>query len=473
MQRRHFLERAELMGAALRLVDISIIITSALVVYYFRKGWPMPPGYYPLLLLLVVFLTTNIFTLFSVYRAWRGRWIYRELASLSAAWICVSLCVGLITFLSKSGETFSRLWFGWTFVVAFTGMAGFRIMMRYYLRRLRTQGLNQKKVIIAGAGALGRRACSSIVRETWAGLCPVAFFDDNYNLIGQTHNGVPVIGSLDDIQSYIEAQRKSNDGAIDQVWIALPLGANEKIQQLQNSLANTATNVYFIPDVFAFNLANYSMDEIVGLPIMNMSASPMHGSAGAIKRAEDIIVSSLLIIILGPVLLFIALAIKLESPGPVIFKQHRYGQDGKEIIVWKFRSMTCTEDGDNVAQATRDDKRTTRVGFWLRKLSLDELPQLFNVVQGTMSLVGPRPHAVAHNEFYRNKVSGYMGRHKIRPGITGWAQVNGCRGETAKIGDMEERVRYDLEYIRNWSVPLDIRILFRTVGTVMNYRNTY
>lgn len=473
MQRRHFLEKAELMGAAMRLVDISIIVGSALLVYYFRKGWPMPSGYYPLLLLLVVFLTTNIFTLFSVYRAWRGRWLYRELTTLAAAWICVALCIGLITFLTKSGETFSRLWFGWTFVLSLLGMTAFRVSMRHYLRRLRSQGLNQKKVIIAGAGSLGRRACSSILRETWAGLEPVAFFDDQHRLIGQNHKGVPVIGDLDDIPAYIEAQRKSDDGPIDQVWIALPLDANEKIQQLQDTLGDTASNVYFIPDVFTFALANYSVDEVVGLPIMNMSASPMNGGAGVVKRAEDVVVSALMIAILSPVLLVIALIVKLESPGPVIFKQRRYGQDGKEIFVWKFRSMSCTEDGAQVTQAQRGDSRITRVGYWLRKLSLDELPQLFNVLQGTMSLVGPRPHAVAHNEFYRTKVSGYMGRHKIRPGITGWAQVNGCRGETARIGDMEERIRYDLEYIRNWSVPLDLRILFRTVGTVMNYKNTY
>ena len=206
---------------------------------------------------------------------------------------------------------------------------------------------------------------------------------------------------------------------------------------------------------------------------MNMSASPLNGDAGIIKRIEDIVISSLMIVTLSPVLLIISLLVKLGSPGPILFKQRRYGQDGKEIMVWKFRSMTVTEDGDKVTQAKRNDDRTTRVGYWLRKLSLDELPQLVNVLQGTMSLVGPRPHAVAHNEFYRTKVSGYMGRHKIRPGITGWAQVNGCRGETSEIEDMEERIHYDLEYIRNWSVLLDLKILFKTLGTVVNHKDTY
>jgi len=473
MQQRHFLERAELMSTTLRLIDIAIIVVTALAVYYLRKGWPMPAGYYPLLLLLVVFLTTNVFSLFSVYRAWRGRWLYRELATLSVAWICVMLCVGLITFLTKSGSNFSRLWFGWTFFVSFIGMVGFRLLLRSSLRRLRARGLNQKKVIIIGAGGLGKRACNAILSETWAGLQPVAFFDDDPNIVGLEHKHIPVLGGLDDVLAFIEMRRQSDQGPIDQVWIALPLHAEDKIEQMQRSLRNTATNVYLIPDLFAFRLTNYSVDEVVGIPIMNMSASPVNGAAAMLKRVEDVVVSFLLIIILSPVLLAIAIIVKLESPGPIIFKQRRYGQDGKEIIVWKFRSMTCTEDGTSISQAKRQDKRTTRNGYWLRKLSLDELPQLVNVLQGSMSLVGPRPHAVAHNEFYRTKVSGYMGRHKIRPGITGWAQVNGCRGETAQIGDMEERVRYDLEYIRNWSVPLDIQIMFKTVKTVMNFKDTY
>lgn len=473
MQQRHFLERAELMSTTLRLVDIAIIVASALAVYYLRKGWPMPAGYYPLLLLVVVFLTTNIFSLFSVYRAWRGRWLYRELVTLSAAWICVMLCVGLITFLTKSGSNFSRLWFGWTFFVSFVGMVGFRVFLRVSLRYFRARGLNQKKVIIVGAGMLGKKACNAILSETWAGLQPVGFFDDNPRIKGLSHKGVPVKGAIDEVLPFIEQRRKSEEGPIDQVWIALPLHAENKIEEVQRSLSDTATNVYLIPDLFAFQLSSYSVDEVVGLPIMNMSASPVSGGAAMLKRVEDIVVSSLLIAILSPILLAIALIVKLESPGPIIFKQRRYGQDGREIIVWKFRSMTCTEDGTSVKQAQRNDTRITKSGYWLRRLSLDELPQLFNVLQGTMSLVGPRPHAVAHNEFYRTKVSGYMARHKIRPGITGWAQVNGCRGETAQIGDMEERVRYDLEYIRNWSVPLDFQILFRTVKTVMNTKNTY
>jgi len=472
MQQRHLLERAELMSAVFRLTDIVIIVASAAIVYYLRKGEPMPSGYYPLFVLLLIFLTTNIFTLFSVYRVWRGRWIYRELMHVSLAWVTITLITIMVLFFTKTGANFSRLWVGWTFVTAYLGMISFRIVGRRFLDYARQRGLNQKRVIIVGAGKLGKRACDAMLTETWAGLMPVAFFDDYAPIVGQDHKGVTVLGDTDDVEPYIEGQRRLGT-TIDQVWITLPLHAEGRIDRLQYTLQDTAANVYFIPNVFGFKLANYAVDEVVGLPIMNMSASPMNGGRAMIKRAEDLLIASSLLVLLSPVLFIITVLIKLESSGPVFFKQRRYGQDGTEILVWKFRSMTVTEDGDQVTQAKQNDSRVTFIGGWLRKLSLDELPQLINVIKGNMSLVGPRPHAVAHNEFYRTKVHGYMGRHKIRPGITGWAQINGCRGETARLDDMEERIRYDLEYIRNWSVPLDIRIMFRTIKTVLDYSNTY
>ncbi len=476
MKQRHLLERAKLMSAAFRLADIAIVIGSGLLVYALRKGWPMSEGYYPLFVLLLAFLTSNIFSVFSVYRVWRGRWLYRELARVTLAWLTVILVAGLLLFLTKTGAELSRLWAGWTFILSYLGMIGFRVVIRKYLRHTRAEGHNQKRVVIVGAGKLGRRACDALIRETWAGLVPVAFFDDDQSLTGNTHRGVRVCGRVDQVVDYVERQRRRDENggsAIDQVWIALPLHAEQRINELQHMLQDTATNVYFIPNIFGFNLANYAVDEVVGLPVMNMSASPMRAGNALVKRAEDLIIASIMLLLLSPLFLLIAGLIKLESPGPVFFKQRRYGQDGREILVWKFRSMTVTEDGNDIQQAKREDKRVTYLGHWLRKLSLDELPQLINVLLGNMSLVGPRPHAVAHNEFYRTKVHGYMGRHKIRPGITGWAQVNGCRGETSKIRDMEERIRYDLEYIRNWSIPLDVRILCRTVKTVLDFKNTY
>ena len=257
------------------------------------------------------------------------------------------------------------------------------------------------------------------------------------------------------------------------MWLALPLKESEKIQRIQSELEDTATSVYLVPDFFGLKLASYHVDFVAGTPVMHMSTHSIEGFNGAVKRLMDFTAALLALLILSPLLLATAALIKLESKGPVFFKQRRYGQDGRIILVWKFRSMTVTEDSDVVTQATKNDSRVTKVGAVIRKFSIDELPQLINVLLGNMSLVGPRPHAVAHNEYYRKKVPGYMVRHQIKPGITGLAQVNGCRGETREICDMEKRVKYDLEYIRNWSVMLDIWIILKTVGTLFNVKNTY
>jgi putative colanic acid biosynthesis UDP-glucose lipid carrier transferase len=228
-----------------------------------------------------------------------------------------------------------------------------------------------------------------------------------------------------------------------------------------------------VPDVFLFDLIQARTDELGGIPIITLCETPFHGWRGVTKRASDVVLASLLLILAAPAMGLIALAVKLTSPGRVIFRQRRYGLDGAEITVYKFRTMTVTEDGSSIVQATKDDARITPLGRFLRRYSLDELPQLINVLQGRMSVVGPRPHAVAHNEQYRKIIRGYMVRHKVTPGITGLAQINGCRGETSKIEDMERRVHYDLEYLRRWSLGLDIRILVRTLGTLLRDKKAY
>ena len=467
---------SEYIGVTLKAVDIIIIFLSGLTVYYFRFGEWMPAGKYPLYLVIVAFFTLNIFTWLSAYRAWRGQSLYKEISYVTFGWILVILGVSTLTFLTKTGEDYSRLWVGWTYAYGYFSLISYRFLLHLYLRHNRSLGINSKQVIIIGAGDLGKRACDALLKQTWAGLLPVAFFDDDQHIHGQTHKGVKVEGYIDDVALYIESHRSGqgeHGDSIDQVWIALPLSSIKRIEELQHLLLDTATNVYLVPDLFGFNLHSYSVDEVAGIPVMNMSATPINGSSRLVKRLGDLLAAFIGLVLLSPLLLIVSVLIKLESPGPVFFKQRRYGLDGKEFLIWKFRSMTVTEDGDRVTQAQREDTRITNIGMWIRKLSIDELPQLINVVNGTMSLVGPRPHAVVHNEFYRKKVHGYMSRHIMKPGITGWAQVNGARGETKKIEDMEERIRYDLEYIRNWSIFLDIRIILMTFKTVINTENTY
>lgn len=462
-------KRATLFSGLLLITDVFTITTSATLAYLIKFDSLIIPSRYYFFTALLMFLTINTFSAFSVYKGWRGKSVFTELARLTVSWVVVILLISALTFITKTGPSFSREWATISFIITYIGLINSRIIFRHIFRHLQKSGYNQKQVIIIGAGDLGQRACQAMQKQEWAGLIPIAFFDDTRK--GLTYNGVEVKGEVQKVIAFIEQKRKIKP--VDQVWIALPLSAQKEIEGLQLALQNTATKVYFIPDLFGFNLASYTVDEMVGLPVMNMSAPPMSGWSATLKRLEDILVSGAALIVLSPFLFIVAILIKTDSTGPVFFKQKRYGQDGKEILVWKFRSMSVTENGDNIKQAGRNDARVTKIGAFLRSSSIDELPQLINVLFGSMSLVGPRPHAVAHNEFYRTKVQGYMVRHQMRPGITGWAQVNGSRGETVEIKDMEKRVRLDLEYIQNWSIFFDIRIILQTFKTVLNTKDTY
>jgi len=261
--------------------------------------------------------------------------------------------------------------------------------------------------------------------------------------------------------------------AISRVYLALPISMSPRIEELLRELRDTTASVYFVPNLFAFDLVQARCVEINGMPAFSICDSPLQGMSGFWKRVLDVVFALIALVFASPVLLAVALAIKHSSPGPILFKQRRYGLNGEEILVYKFRSMTVCEDGPVVAQATEKDSRVTPLGAFLRRTSLDELPQILNVLEGKMSFVGPRPHAVAHNEEYRKLINGYMIRHKVRPGITGWAQVNGLRGETSTVEKMHLRVQYDLDYLKNWSLWLDLKILMSTALTVVNDRNAY
>jgi putative colanic acid biosynthesis UDP-glucose lipid carrier transferase len=274
-------------------------------------------------------------------------------------------------------------------------------------------------------------------------------------------------GHASDVAKYVR------EHGIHSVYIAVPISNASRIQELLTELRDTTASVYFVPDIFSFDLVQPRFVEINGMPALSVTETPLQGLCGVRKRATDVVLAIAAIAVLWPVLLAIGSAVRLSSRGPVIFKQKRYGLNGEEILVFKFRSMTVCEDGANVVQATRGDRRITRLGQFLRRTSLDELPQIFNVLLGHMSFVGPRPHAVAHNEQYRKLISGYMLRHKVQPGITGWAQVNGLRGETDTVEKMRQRVEYDLEYLRNWSLGLDLQIIVRTIRVVLFDRSAY
>jgi putative colanic acid biosysnthesis UDP-glucose lipid carrier transferase len=404
-----------------------------------------------------------------LYRAWRGAPLHQEMTRLVETWIMTAVCLVVFAFVTKRSGEISRLVIGTWFVTSLLALLAWRGMVRLGLRTLRAHGRNSRTVAIVGTGDLGTRLMRTMLQSSWMGLRVVGFFDDSKRIGYRPVSGdkVSVVGGLEDVV------RRARTGELDLIYIALPLGAEERIRELVSDLADTKATVYLVPDIFCFDLLHARMVNFGGVPTVSLFENPFSGVDGWVKRLEDLFLASLILLFIAIPMLLIALGVKLSSRGPVFFKQRRYGLDGKDIMIWKFRTMTVCEDGPDVPQATKDDKRVTRFGAFLRRTSLDELPQFLNVLGGSMSVVGPRPHAVAHNEMYRKLIRGYMLRHRVKPGITGWAQVNGFRGETDKIEKMEKRVEHDLWYIRNWSLWLDLRIVAASVFKGFVSENAY
>jgi len=295
----------------------------------------------------------------------------------------------------------------------------------------------------------------------------VGYFDDRGDDRVHTDSSSKRLGNLKDVAAYV------TEHSVREVYITLPLGSQPRIVELLEDIQGTTASLFFVPDVFGISIIQGRLQDMNGVPVVGICETPFTGTNELMKRISDIVLSSLILILISPVLLAIAIGVKLSSPGPAIFRQRRNGLDGSEIVVYKFRSMTVQDNGSVVRQVTRNDARVTPFGAFIRRSSLDELPQFINVLQGRMSIVGPRPHAVAHNEQYRQLIKAYMVRHKVKPGITGWAQVNGHRGETDTIEKMQARVEYDLEYLRNWSLGLDLQIIVRTIRLVFFDRHAF
>lgn len=382
-------------------------------------------------------------------------------------WFVVLGILFAIAYATKFSEEFSRrVVLTWALVTPALLILG-QLMCNAMLRRLVLSKDLLRSAVIIGFNQPGESLASRITRFPELCLRLRGFFDDRRKQRLGDMKGMPLLGGLSDVNAYV----REND--IDVIFVALPMRHVPRVLNLLDELQDTTVSIYYVPDYFVFDLIQSKMDDVMGVPVVSLCETPFYGYRGVSKRISDIVLTSMLLVPLLPVMALIAVAIKMTSPGPVIFKQDRYGLDGQKIIVYKFRSMTVTENGNAIRQAAKNDSRFTPIGGFLRKYSLDELPQLFNVLQGRMSLVGPRPHAVAHNEEYRGQIKGYMIRHKVLPGITGLAQVNGCRGETRNLEDMEARIRYDLTYMKSWTPYLDLKILLMTVVRVVNDRHAY
>ena len=404
-----------------------------------------------------------------LYDRWRGDRLKREIVQIWWGWFVVLPTLLFLGFLSKSTADFSRFVTSTWFLLAPVLITLWRVCLRLALRSVRARGYNTRVTAIVGMTELGERLAKQIKEVSWLGMKLCGFYDDRdtercYDMddaLGRR------IGNLNDV---VQAARA---GEVGLVYIALPLRAEPRVIELLQKLADTTASVYMAADFFAFNLLHARWGSVGDMPVVSIHETPFYGVDGWLKQLEDFILGVLILVLIALPMLLIAIGIKLTSCGPVFFRQRRYGLDGEVIDVLKFRTMTVSEDGPDIRQATKNDERVTPFGAWLRRKSLDELPQFFNVLTGKMSIVGPRPHAVAHNEIYRKKIQGYMLRHKVKPGITGWAQINGWRGETDTLEKMEKRVEHDLTYIRNWSLLWDIQIIAMTVFGSRARENAY
>jgi len=428
-------------------VDLLLIVASGYVAYYLRFGDWFMVDYYLLATLVIALVVVGCQVMMGSYLSWRGRHFFRQLGRIYSGWLVAVAIIAVLAVLLKVSDYYSRVWLVMAAVLALFLVSLFRLCVFLLLRRIRVRGRNLKRVVLIEAGD-----SAANLRARWH-LLPEHGYD------------VVRVIAFDRSPEWLETVVLETTGCgAHELWLCLPLEDGHFIKPILHALRYLTVDVRYMPDLGDLPLLNHRVGEVAGLYTLDISRSPMEGPARLVKRAEDLILGALIFVLTLPVCLVIAVAIKCTSRGPVIFKQYRTGINGRQFKVYKFRSMELHEEASGqVTQASFGDPRVTPLGAFLRRTSLDELPQFYNVLQGRMSLVGPRPHALAHNDYYKEQVESYMQRHKVKPGITGWAQVNGFRGETDTLEKMEKRVEYDLWYIDNWSLGLDMKIIVMTV----------
>jgi len=447
---------APLITMGQRITDaIFIVVGLYALVWGYDQDWRLEDTVASCVAVIAFYLASE---LNGLYRAWRGDPVVSELTQVVLTWVCVIPVLLFLGFATKQTENFSRvITVGW-FLLTPNLLAVWRLAVRFFLQELRRRGRNSRTVAILGMTRAAERLCEHMA-DPAVGMQVVGFYDDRIESRRHkmSEQYAEFKGGFDELLVHMK------DNPVDYVYIALPLRAESRINDLLQRLSDTTASVFVVGDFFVFDLLQAQWSSLGDVPVVAIQHTPFHGLGGWVKRLEDIVLGTLILLLISLPMVVIAILIKLTSPGPVFFVQRRYGLNGKEIPVLKFRTMTVCEDGDTVRQAKKGDSRITPLGAFLRRTSLDELPQFFNVLAGQMSIVGPRPHAVAHNELYRSQIYRYMLRHKVKPGITGWAQVNGWRGETETLDKMEKRLEHDLYYIQNWDLGLDLRIIFLTV----------
>ena len=438
-----------------RLFDMISVYAAAAIAFSIRFDQNTLPDEYMGLIITALFVVLTITSYKTIYRSFRGQYGFSLFLNLFVSWFVAGSAVMAYLVFSHEAEYFSRIWLvlWWSLILIL--MIGSRAIVYISLAALRTKGIDIKNVHLVGLNGSHSNIEKTLNENTWSGFKVISYFD-------------LAVLNIDHLSDDI----KKSDA--DEVWICLPLTQSEQVREILHSLRHVSRNIRFIPGVEDLRLLNHNIHQVASINMITLSASPLNGINSLIKRIEDIILGILFFLIALPLMVSVAIGVKLSSKGPVLFKQLRHGVGGREISVYKFRSMAIhSEDNGLVTQAVKGDQRITKFGAFIRRTSLDELPQFWNVIRGQMSIVGPRPHALAHNEEFKEQVESYMARHKIKPGITGWAQVNGLRGETDTLEKMKKRVEFDLYYLDNWSLWFDMKVIVMTVFTGFINKNAY
>ncbi|PCE26830.1 undecaprenyl-phosphate glucose phosphotransferase [Paraburkholderia acidicola] len=455
-----------------RCLDALFVIAGALIAHWLRFATPIElSDEEKLLIAFNCVFTLLLFPGFGVYDTWRGKPLPSMLARVASAWLVVVAAGLVLVFTLHRMDALSRLWFGYATLISGALIVVTKLIAHLLLRVARRRGMNYRTVAIVGAPGFARTLLVHLKNAPQAGFKPVCIFDTSAETAHSPAARMGSLAVLTDIDAFAEKVR--SDG-INEVWLALPLSEEHTIYRFTRAFRHDFVNLRFMPDVRSLSLFNHSLVDVLGLPTINLTAPPVSPVQMWPKLIFDRLFAFVALMLLAPLFAVLAVAIKASSRGPVFFTQVRKGVDGRPFRIYKFRSMSLHREAHGqLTQASRHDARVTKLGAFLRRTSLDELPQFVNVLLGQMSVVGPRPHALEHDDLYKDQVYGYMHRYRIKPGITGWAQVNGYRGATTKVEKMETRVKFDLFYIHNWSFGFDMRIVLITIFKGFVSRNAY
>ncbi len=466
-------EHSSVLSLLLPVSDWAIVFIAGVVAFYasgvdeffVSVGQPGIPTRYVYVLVLALLLTAAIFPAFSVYRAWRGASILEEVKLVTMGWFAVAFALAALALMTKTGAEFSRMWAGVWLLIGWVAMVAYRMMSRLLFRWMRSKGYNQRQIVIVGTGDLATQVAHRVDSAGWTGLQVVGFFSESSSKgIKRSLHEPPILGGLEDLPNFLESN------AIDQVWIAMPLKEEDVVKTVLHELRHSTADIRFIPDIFGFQLLNHSISDVAGLPVINLSVTPMDGVNRLIKAVEDQVLAFIILVFTSPVMLLIVMGIKLSSIGPIFYRQERVSWNGEPFMMLKFRSMPVNSEAyTGPVWARKGEQRATWFGSFLRRSSLDELPQFINVLRGEMSIVGPRPERAVLVDQFKDEIPDYMKKHMVKAGITGWAQVNGWRGDT----DLKKRVEHDIYYIEHWSVGFDLKIMLMTLIRGFVHRNAY